>query len=278
MDTIVSLDQRRPIGCDIPLPLYVQVVQYIEHKIESEQWHSGQLLPSEEELCKYFAVSRTVIRQALNYLTQKGAVSKQSGKRTRIAAPRYHGDLMADYPDFFQDALARGKSVSTRVLEAQVIPAGAEIAEHLQIAEGEAVFMLKRLRLFDSEPTVLLLTYLPERICPSLSHEDFATYSLRELLAQRYGLVMARSLRAISASAASKTEAKLLGVRVGSPLLVLKSLALLDDGTPLRYFIEWHRADRAEFKVHLIHEKPSSTYRHSRTRYRSEPAQPEPRI
>jgi GntR family transcriptional regulator len=99
---------------------------------------------------------------------------------------------------------------------------------------------------------VLVVTYLPERKCPGLVHEDFTNQSLYELLARKYGLVISQGFRTIEAIALDRADAKLLRVRTGSPAVLLKSIGLVEEGTPLEYFISKHRGDRSQFQVRLV--------------------------
>lgn len=249
---VVILDKREAIKRDSPVPYYYQLAQYIEQKIKSKQWLPHQLLPSEQEMCSRLEVSRTVVRQAIDYLANQGLIIKQNGKRSSIAGLKYAGDLMQNLRGFFESAIAQGRTPTSQVLELEVIKASAEVANALRLNEGEPVIKLKRLRLLDGEPTVLVVTYLPEYLCPSLLHEDFTNQSLYGLLAQKYDLIVAEGVRTIEATAATPVEARLLGVPLGYPLILLTSVGFLENGIPLEYYIAWHRSDRSKFEVHLL--------------------------
>ena len=64
-----------------PATLSQEIVETIEGSILSHGIGAGQKLPTEQELCKAFSVSRTVVREALRMLSAKGLVSirKRSG-------------------------------------------------------------------------------------------------------------------------------------------------------------------------------------------------------
>jgi GntR family transcriptional regulator len=55
--------------------------------------------------------------------------------------------------------------------------------------------------------------------------------------------------RTIEAIRLDHKEAALLGLRTGSPALLLKSIGQLEDGRPLEYFVAKHRGDRSKFEV-----------------------------
>lgn len=247
----VSLSRFPALNAGSPLPLYFQLCEIVEKKIQSGDWPPGQMLPSEQMFCTAFQISRTVVRQAFSELERKGLLKKRNGKKTTVAFPSYIGALMENLLGFHEDTLSRGQTTSTRVLELRVIPAKGDVARNLRIEEGKQVIMLNRLRFLNDEPEVLVVTYLPYQRCPGLMDEDFTKTSLYKVLESKYHLSIVSGSRTIRAIATSKKDAKLLGVKLGSPALLLSSVGLLPDGSVLEYFVAKHRGDRSEFKVNL---------------------------
>jgi GntR family transcriptional repressor for pyruvate dehydrogenase complex len=64
--------------------LFEQVADQIEQRIVQGDLNPGDQLPSERELSLQFRVSRTVIREAIKALAQRGLIETQSGKGTFI--------------------------------------------------------------------------------------------------------------------------------------------------------------------------------------------------
>jgi GntR family transcriptional regulator len=249
---LVSMDNMPAVDANSPLPLYFQICKIIERKIETKQWHPGQALPAEQIFCETFALSRTVVRQAFSELENKGLIKKRNGKHSTIAFPSYHGGLMQSLRGFHEDASSRGQETSTRVLDFKVVPADRDVAYHLDLQEREPVVMLNRLRFLSGEPEVLVVTYLPLQRCPEILSFDFSSRSLYEVLDREFGLRIAKGIRRIQAIALDKADSRLLGVKSGSPALLLTSVGLLSDGSPLEYFIAKHRGDRSQFEVQLV--------------------------
>ena len=75
-----------------------------------------------------------------------------------------------------------------------------------------------------------------------------------ELLERKYGLRLASGYRTIEAITAEHIYAELLGVKTGSPLLLLKGIGFLADGRPFEYFVARHRGDRSKFGVRVVRE------------------------
>jgi GntR family transcriptional regulator len=237
-----------------PIPYYFQLSSYVEEKIKAKELVPGCLMPSEQEICEKLRISRTVVRQAMADLERKGLVTKQNGKRSSVAYPIYNGSLMQTLQGFYEDAVSKGQTPTTRVLDLGVEPAKGEVAEALKLKEGVPVIMLNRLRFLDGEPEVLVVTYIVESKCPGLVGEDLTNQSLYELLARKFGLVIAQGHRTVEAIALDRADAKLLNLRSKSPALLLKSIGLLENGEPLEYFVAKHRGDRSKFHMNMIRE------------------------
>lgn len=248
----VQFDDAEVVVHNSPVPYYFQLCSYIEQKIKSGDLRPGQLMPSEQELCQKLRISRTVVRQAMAELEHKGLIAKQSGKRSTVALPRYEAGLMQSLCGFYEDAISKGQRPSTRVLDLQVIPAEGEVSTALCLNPGELVIRLHRVRYLNEEPQIISVTHLVEKKCPDLIHEDLTNRSLYEILGQEYGLVVRRGFRTIQAIALERGDARIFQLRAGSPALLLTSIGLLDDGTPLEYFVAKHRGDRSRFQVRLV--------------------------
>lgn len=65
-------------------PLYEQVCQLIESQIISGELRVGDKLPTEKELSELYQVSRTVIREAIKTLKEKGWVETHVAKGTFV--------------------------------------------------------------------------------------------------------------------------------------------------------------------------------------------------
>jgi GntR family transcriptional repressor for pyruvate dehydrogenase complex len=67
-----------------PERLYEQIVSQIEQRIVAGELKAGDQLPSEYELAKQFAVSRTAVREAIKTLREKRLVEIRPGRGTFI--------------------------------------------------------------------------------------------------------------------------------------------------------------------------------------------------
>ena len=57
------------------LAKYEQIRQDIIHKIESMEYRPNQVIPSENELCASYGVSRITVRKAIDELVHEGSTA-----------------------------------------------------------------------------------------------------------------------------------------------------------------------------------------------------------
>ncbi len=240
------------IDFDSPIPYYLQLIKLLKEKITASDWKSGDQLPSEPEMCERFSVSRTVVRQALQEIELEGLIVRRKGKGTFVAEPKINENLAQKLTGFYQDMVELGKRPVTQVLRQEIISAPSHVAQYLHQAPGTPVIVLQRLRFVDNEPIVLVTSYLPYTLCPQLATEDLTDQSLYAVLEKKYGLRIARGRRYIEAVAANETEASLLHIEEGAPLISLDSVSFLDNGAPVEYYHAVHRGDRSRFEVELV--------------------------
>jgi DNA-binding FadR family transcriptional regulator len=78
------IPQRLPAG-----RLGVAVVAELVELIVTRQLKEGDLLPPEATLSEHFGVSRTVLRESVKRLEEKGLVIASQGRGTQVQAPGY---------------------------------------------------------------------------------------------------------------------------------------------------------------------------------------------
>ena len=74
-----------------PIPIYHQLKVLIQEQIESGVWKPGERIPTEQELCQSYNISRSPVRQALNELAYEGLLIRRPGLGTFVDEPALVG-------------------------------------------------------------------------------------------------------------------------------------------------------------------------------------------
>ena len=177
--------EKKELDKRVPIPLYFQLKELIVEEIKSGQYPVDSLIPTEKELSEQFGISRTTVRQAVTELVQEGWLYRIKSKGTFIARQKLKQDFLQRLETFRDQMKRLGLEPSTEVLDCRVTKASHEVAENLQIEEGEQVIYLFRRRFGDKEPVVTVETYLPFDKCGFLKDQDFEKVSLYDGLSAR---------------------------------------------------------------------------------------------
>ncbi|HEY3308904.1 MAG TPA: GntR family transcriptional regulator [Desulfuromonadaceae bacterium] len=233
-----------------PIPLHYQLRSTIENRIESGQWKPGDRVPSEFELGEEFHISRTTVRQALGDLVNQGLLTRLKGRGTFVSQPRIQQHLTR-LTSFTQDMHARGKQPGAKTLQLEVVISPAHISKSLQVELNEPVILLKRLRMADGVPMAVETAFLSHRLCSPLLEEDLSQGSLYELLRRKLKIIPSHASQSLESVLCPRTEAQLLGITKGSPVLSIRRVTYGRDGLPFETVESYYRGDRYIFYAEL---------------------------
>ncbi len=252
------MDIAQTINFESHIPYYIQLMEILKEQIQQKKWQPGEQIPGEQDLCELYGVSRTVVRQALGEIELSGVINRRKGKGTFIAEPKINEGLIQNLTGFYQDMVERGLKPVTKVLHQRVVPATEKVAGFLGIQPGVEVVDIQRLRFINDEPIQLVTTYIPYQVYPPLASVDLTNRSLYEFLETEGGIYLMRGKRYIEAVLANETEALLLGIDRGAPLLMLDSISYMENGQSVEYYHALHRGDRSRFEVELVRLRDSA--------------------
>jgi len=226
-----------------------QIEDWLADAIASGQLSPGDRLPTEQHLASWLGVSRMTLRHALAELAQRGLVTRTVGRSggTFVAEPKLEQDFTV-LAGFSEQLRRHGLVAGAHVLAANEIPASPAASAALEIAVGDAVYEVRRLRLADGTPILIEHSLFPARHCPGLL-ESRLDGSLYDLLDEKYGLRPHRAKESMEPVTAGVREAEALGVAEGAPLMLVERTAYAKSGTPLEFARDLFRGDRTRVVV-----------------------------
>jgi GntR family transcriptional regulator len=207
-------------------------------------------LPSEQELARTHGVSRVTMRRALGVVAEAGLAQVTWGKGWSVT----HGPLSEPANTLLsvtELAAERHLSARSRVLLAEVRPAGLDEAEELDIAPGADVYVLDRVRLNDGVVFARQLSIVRADRVPGIVHVDFSDRSLYATLEERWDVSPTRADYAVEARPADEGNATHLRVQVGSPLLWATQRTFDQQGTVIETGWSAYLWDRYRFRATL---------------------------
>jgi GntR family phosphonate transport system transcriptional regulator len=230
-------------------PIWKTIADTLQAEIAGGHYRPGDRLPTEAQLSARFGVNRHTVRHALSVLADQGIVHSRRGAGVFVA----HRPP-SDYPigrrvRFHQNVAASGRTPSRRILRLETRHADAREAAALQIAEGDAVHVVEGLSLADDEPIATFRSVFPALRLPDLLARMTETTSVTAALSAAGVTDYTRVSTRLTARIATATQALLLHLAEGAPLLQSVAVNVDDRGVPVEYGITWFAGDRVALTV-----------------------------
>ncbi|HEV2675834.1 MAG TPA: GntR family transcriptional regulator [Aliidongia sp.] len=245
-----------------PLPLYQQLARHFRRLIGEGTLHPDEALPPERELAERLNVSRVTLRKALQALAEDGLVDQRPRAGTYVR--RVHIEQALTFlTGFTDDMRQRGLTPGSRWLDRTVATATPDEVAALQIAPGETVSRLWRVRLADGNPLALELATVPTRFLADPLDVGASLYNRLKSL----GYAPHRAQQRIGATVLNRQQASLLGVPIGTPALAIERRSFLADGRPLELMRSQYRGDSYDVLVELtLHDGRNQPSSHPQSR------------
>jgi GntR family transcriptional regulator len=231
-----------------PVPLYFQVASQLERAIESGELPPGTRMDNEIALAEELGLSRPTMRQAIQYLVDKGLLVRKRGVGTHVARARVRRDV--GLTSLFDDLSESGQAPTTEILSHSKLVVTGPVAEALEVPEGTEVLALERLRRAGGEPLAIMHNYVRPLAQAELTEERLREHGLYELL-RASGVTLAAAQQSIGARRATTAEARLLDETRGAPVLTVRRTTFDDRGGVVEYGDHVYRASRYSFEVAL---------------------------
>lgn len=228
--------------------LWKGIADTLSAEIGQGHYRPGDRLPTEAELSARFGVNRHTVRQALAHLAESGAV------RSRRGAGVFVTSQPTDYPlgrrvRFNQNIAAAGRTASRRLTRLETRGADLREAEALLLTPGMSVHVVEGVSFADGQPLSLFRSVFDAGRFPDLLGQMQEKQSITAALAACGLSDYTRASSRITAKLARATQAVILDLREGAPILRVESVNVDAEGRPVEYGRSWFAGDRITFTV-----------------------------
>lgn len=203
------------------IPLYKKLIEDLKKSIDDGEYKKGELLPSENDLCKTYQTTRPTVRQALAGLTNLGYIVRQQGKGSIVSEPKRGLGIMS------VSGVTAGvgdQSLKTIILEKptkQLWPP--VLLQELTHEEKRAgCIYFTRVRLINNVPVLYEETFITDIHLPRFTTRNLENRSFLKILNEQYQVEVVSGEQKIWAITAGKTISKLLKLKMDSPIVHMK--------------------------------------------------------
>jgi GntR family transcriptional regulator len=239
-----------------PSSLYLFVKGEIVDLISKGEFKPGDQLPSEFELAKKLGVSRMTLREALRALEEEGLLARKQGVGTFVKARSHRIKSILDINYGVSEMIMNmGYQPGTLESKVKAVMADAHLAKILNIAEGERIITIERVRTADKIPVVYTLDMVPQSIIPDIDDIKSLDGSIYDYLEQKSRVILSSSTAKLIPTKASSKLTKKLNVKINSPLFLMEQTDTDQTGRPVVFSREYFVSDYFDFVIYRRRKK-----------------------
>jgi len=193
-------------------PKYLKIYEQIVKNILTDIWPVGSKMKSENELIKYFNVSRLTIRNVLSILENEGRIKRSRGKKTLILDRLLRNSIKSEIKDFSVTINADYKLVDVQIIKNSF---------KKNFTYSNSLYYIERLRkLRNKENYLISKAYIPVEVIGEIkSKKMFENKNLLNILMNNFKIKFSKSTQEISPILLDQNEAKIFNTTRGMPAI-----------------------------------------------------------
>jgi GntR family transcriptional regulator len=233
-------------------PSYLQIADLLKSEIRDGKFPPGGRLPTEAELVSRSKLSRITVRKGIEVLENEGWVVRKQGLGTFVQATINQN--LADAKTITEVLVEQCANPQVKVLKFGAILAPEHVQRIFRLKKDEKVLHIERLFLDDKRPIARLQTFMPLALrehAEILRREGIPNETTYSIWEKTLGIRIEGATYSLRAARSDRTDAKLLGLTLGQPVLVLERTTYGQGGQAIDFALFHYHWDRYAFSVSL---------------------------
>ena len=203
------------------IPQYRRLYEILRKHILDNVYKENDLLPSENELCQLYGMTRPTVRQALSSLANDGYIIKHQGKGSIVHhLPKEIGILSVS---------GTTSAVGVRKLKTKIIVRpvlikwpGDFMFPLTKLEEESGCIYMERVRFLEDLPIFYDISYIANINLPRITSRQLENKSLFRILRESYRIEIKGGEQRIKAIPATSRISRLIKLNKGQPVLHLE--------------------------------------------------------
>jgi GntR family transcriptional regulator len=238
-------------------PRYQELADLLQREIETETYPVGTRMPTELELCNRFGVSRFTVREALRRLIDNGMVLRRQGSGT-IVVSKNPTMMFIQKLNSIEELLQYSIDTVLKVKSSAPVNIDGKTARIIGSDAGEPWHKIESIRYLDeNSPICWTDVYVrPEHqtLADRIGEDTTPVFMVIE---KEFGVIAREVTMDLFAGSMEETKAWAMGVKPGSPTLIIVRKYKDKTGQIFEVSVSEHPAGRFTFSIDLFRSSSS---------------------
>ncbi len=235
----------------MPKSIYEEIFQDLKNKMETQEYKSETLLPSENELTQIYNCSRNTLRRAISKLTSLGYTQPIHGRGVNIiytppSNKRQFFDLTT-IKGLCQAGEENGFTVENRIITFTELTVDARLSRKSGFEENTVVYYIQRLRSIDGVTKMIDNTLLRKDLFADLTEEKLKGSLFRFI--EESGTTIQTVKRSVTIERTTPFDEKYLSLDGYNCMVLITSHVYNTDGIQFEYTESRNRPDTFAFST-----------------------------
>ncbi|MCD6272451.1 MAG: GntR family transcriptional regulator [Deltaproteobacteria bacterium] len=236
------------------IPLYFQLQQILRKSILSGKISPEDPLPTENELCNQYGVSRTTVRQAFTALLNEGLISRIPGKGTFII----ERDPTRKVVHYFHTTGGLVESSNfakhkKKIHYRGLVTPSIKISKLLNLEQDKKIFCLRGTRYQGDQPICFFITSISSEHAHYFRGRRLTNEIMLTVLERELGQSIQKVRQTFRAVKADERVARHLAIKKNEPVLELEQIYFVSHEIPIEVGINYFHADQYQYAMELKH-------------------------
>lgn len=233
-------------------PLYMQIVNELESRVENGLYEDGARLASEPDLAEEFGVSRGTLREALGILEKDGYLIREHGKGSFIRTKNKVFAGIERLEALTETIRNAGYEAEDEVLEIREVELSRSECKMLDLEPKTRGFVVESLRKANGVPVIYCYDVIPsfvvnDNLKKMQQRTEFEC--MTDFLKNATEHTPSEYDSTLTAVLAEEPLTEFLQVKENAPLIKMSGVILAYNGRPLNYGIQYFNGDAYQFRL-----------------------------
>jgi GntR family transcriptional regulator len=234
-----------------PIPLYYQLQVHLAGRIRSGEFQPAAALPTEEQLCTQYGVSRITVRRALDRLTADRLIERRRGVGTFVAEA--HVPVEVELVGSLDDVVSSARDLSHKVISKTAVGPDAFVAGALRVASDSRVVKLETVHYSGGDPFAYVQFFFPEAVGSLLDPADIiGERPILRVVEDQLGEGISRAVQTVEPGFVGAHAAQHLGIKARTPALLIRRVYYTEADLPVEVAVARYHPERYHYTVQLF--------------------------